>query len=271
MAEADTQDLRMSFIGAAAPLNRDGLGAAAAHIEVDPAVLWSVLVVETSGWGFLPDRRPKILFERHWFSQRTRRRFDASHPAISGPAGGYGAEGVHQYDRLAEAIACDRRAALESASWGLGQIMGFNAEAAGFRDAEDMVAQMRRGENEHLLGMARFIRHDGRMHRALQGRDWRAFASSYNGPGYERNRYHEKLAAAHSSLSGNGLPDLDVRAVQLLLTYHGFDPGRIDGIAGQRTQAAITGFTTRHSLPAMPANHPDLQTALREKLPSAPA
>jgi hypothetical protein len=27
-------------------------------------VLWSVVVVETSGCGFLPDRRPRILFER---------------------------------------------------------------------------------------------------------------------------------------------------------------------------------------------------------------
>jgi hypothetical protein len=28
----------------------------------------------------------------------------------------------------------------------------------------------------------------------------------------------------HASLSSGGLPDLDVRAVQLLLTYHGFNP-----------------------------------------------
>ena len=41
------------------------------------------MAVETSGQGFLPNRRPQILFERHIFSTLTKRRFDASHPNIS--------------------------------------------------------------------------------------------------------------------------------------------------------------------------------------------
>src|SRR6516165_9793625 len=61
----------MRFAGAALPLHRDGLTAAAEHVGVDPAVLWSVVVVETSGCRFLPDRRPSILFERHIFRTRT--------------------------------------------------------------------------------------------------------------------------------------------------------------------------------------------------------
>ena len=86
----------MTFAGAALPLSREGLTVAATHAGVDPAVLWSVVVVETSGCGFLPDRRPFILFERHIFSRRTGRRFDASNPEISGPAGGYGRAGAYQ-------------------------------------------------------------------------------------------------------------------------------------------------------------------------------
>ena len=259
----------MAFVGAALPLNRDGLTVAASHVDVDPVALWSVVVVETSGCGFLPDRRPDILFERHIFSRQTGRRFDASHPEISGPAGGYGRPGAHQYKRLAEAIACDRRAALESASWGLGQVMGFNATSAGFRDAEHMVAQMMHSENEQILGMVRFMRTTG-MHAALQRRDWTAFARRYNGPDFAQNRYDEKLAATHSSLSSGGLPDLDVRAVQLLLTYHGFNPGKVDGVAGARTRAAIAAFAAKHQLPATPENYPDLHAALRDRLPPVP-
>jgi len=259
----------MAFVGAALPLNRDGLTVAASHVDVDPVALWSVVVVETSGCGFLPDRRPDILFERHIFSRQTGRRFDASHPEISGPAGGYGRPGAHQYKRLAEAIACDRRAALESASWGLGQVMGFNATSAGFRDAEHMVAQMMHSENEQILGMVRFMRTTG-MHAALQRRDWTAFARRYNGPDFAQNRYDEKLAATHSSLSSGGLPDLDVRAVQLLLTYHGFNPGKVDGVAGARTRAAIAASATKHHLPATPENYPDLHAALRDRLPPVP-
>jgi len=254
----------MTFVGAAHPLHSDGLTAAATHIGVDPAVLWSVVAVETAGCGFLPDRRPAILFERHIFSTRTGRRFNATHPGISGPAGGYGQPGAHQYERLDAAIACDRRAALESASWGLGQIMGFNAGLAGFRDAEDMVSQMMRGENEQILGMASFMRASG-MHVHLQCRDWTAFARRYNGPAFANNRYDEKLAAAHSNLSVRGVPNLEARAVQLLLTYHGFDPGKIDGIVGGRTRTAITAFRTKHRLPATD-DHKDLRAALLEML-----
>ncbi|MBV8738202.1 MAG: DUF3380 domain-containing protein [Alphaproteobacteria bacterium] len=259
--------IRICFAGAGHPLHSDGLVAAADHVGVDAPVLWSVVLVETSGFGFLPDRRPAILFERHIFSNRTGRRFDSTHPGISGPAGGYGQPGAHQYERLEEAVSCDRLAALESASWGLGQIMGFNAGLAGFRDAEDMVSKMMRGENEQILGMASFMRASG-MHVPLQRRDWAGFARRYNGSGYAQNRYDEKLAAAHASLSARGLPDLETRAVQLLLTYHGFNPGKIDGIVGERTRAAITACTTKHRLPAT-GDHKDLRSALLEMLPAA--
>jgi peptidoglycan hydrolase-like protein with peptidoglycan-binding domain len=257
----------MRFVGTALHLQHEGLTAAAEHIAVDPTTLWSVVVVETSGCGFLPDRRPTILFERHTFRKLTGRRFDAAHPGISGPAGGYGPGGAHQYERLEEAAACDRQAALESASWGLGQIMGFNAGLAGFHDAEEMVERMMRGENEQLLAMATFIG-ASRMHTALQRRDWVEFARSYNGPSYEKNRYHEKLAAAHANLSARGLPDLEARAVQLLLTYHGFNPGKIDGIVGERTRVAISAFTTKQNLSGL-ADHKDLRSVLLEMLPPA--
>jgi len=101
----------MTFVGVAHPLHADGLTAAASHAGVDPAILWSVVTVETSGCGFLPDRRPCILFERHIFRTRTGQRFDTAHPGISGSPGGYGPAGAHQYERLEEAIACDRATA----------------------------------------------------------------------------------------------------------------------------------------------------------------
>jgi hypothetical protein len=57
----------MMFVGAALPLNHEGLNIAARHPGVDPVMLSTVVVVETSGCGFLPDRRPTILFEQHIF------------------------------------------------------------------------------------------------------------------------------------------------------------------------------------------------------------
>lgn len=257
----------MNFAGAARPLDPDGLDAAAAAVGVDSVLLWTVVAVETSGCGFLPDRRPAILFERHVFSRLTGKRFDQIAPAISGPAGGYGASGANQFARLETAIGYDRRAALESASWGIGQVMGYNAGAAGFTDVEDLVAQMMRGESEQLLGMAQFMRANG-MHTALRQGDWAGFARRYNGPSYAKNHYDEKLASAHATFVASGVPDLRVRGVQLLLLYLGYDPGPIDGAAGNRTRRAIAAFTAATQLPAMLPTDKALYAALLDRLPA---
>src|SRR2546423_444942 len=123
------------FIGLGTPLTQRGINIAAASLGVGAAELWAVISVETSGCGFLPDKRPKILFERHLFHRLTDGEFDGTNPDISDPtAGEFGAAGAHQHDRLAEAIGLDRAAALQSASWGFGQILGENFAAAGFAD-----------------------------------------------------------------------------------------------------------------------------------------
>src|SRR5216683_2352965 len=118
-----------NFVGKSLPLSSSGLANVTEDLKVKAAEIWSVLHVETAGYGFLADRRPKILFELHVFSDQTNQPFD---PAGIGPD--YGADGAHQYERLAKAITFDEQAALRSASWGLGQIMGFNAKDAGFPD-----------------------------------------------------------------------------------------------------------------------------------------
>src|SRR5882724_3864551 len=86
------------------PLTNTGFDRALTLLGARREALWAVLSVETAGCGYLPDRRPKILFERHHFSRLTQHRFDDSYPDVSSPtAGGYGASGAHQYDRLAVA------------------------------------------------------------------------------------------------------------------------------------------------------------------------
>jgi hypothetical protein len=127
------------------------LATVADSLSVKAPEIWTVLAVETAGCGFLPDRRPQILFERHIFHGLTGGRFDDGD--ISDPvAGGYGPGGAHQFERLQRALAKDRIAALKSASWGLGQIMGGNFAASGFPDVETMVAQMCDSEDSSCCG-----------------------------------------------------------------------------------------------------------------------
>ncbi len=236
------------FVGRALPLGREGLSEVVGELGVTAAEVWAVLTVETRGCGFLPDRRPLILFERHIFSRETQQKFDADHPDISNPGwGGYGAGGAAQYRRLERAIALDRRAALRSASWGIGQLMGFNAELAGYADVEAMVVAMTQSEDQQLLGMTREITHN-QLERALRAHDWPAFARGYNGPKYAENRYDIRLAAAYQKFKMGPLPDLDVRAAQVYLTYLGYNPGPVDGLMGRFTRSALHDFQSKLGL-----------------------
>lgn len=238
------------FTASGAPLTQSGFDAALQILGVAPETLWAALAVETSGCGYLGDRRPKILFERHYFSRLTDRKYDDAWPDISNRvAGGYGPAGPHQYDRLAQAMELDRAAALQSASWGLGQIMGANYPAAGFAGVEDMVAAFVGSEDAQLEGVARFIA-SSPMKAALQRNDWEAYARVYNGPNFAANAYDAKLGAAFARFTMSGCPDLTVRAVQVYLNYLGFPTGGIDGIVGPATTAAIAAFQAKHGVAA---------------------
>ena len=89
------------FIGSGTPLTDKGFRDILQSADLKAPEIWCVLSVETSGCGYLRDRRPKILFERHVFSRLTERRFDEDDRDISQrTAGGYGPSGSHQFDVL---------------------------------------------------------------------------------------------------------------------------------------------------------------------------
>ena len=238
----------LDFTGRSLALSRQGLGLASQRLAVKAPEIWALLTVETTGCGFLADRRPQILFERHIFHRLTGGRFDDG--SISDPtSGGYGPAGAHQYDRLAKAVAHDRAAALQSASWGLGQVMGGNFAAAGFTDTETMVSAMGDSEDAQLAAVVSFIRSSS-LDISLQAHDWTSFASGYNGPAFAKNKYDARLRGEFQKFSFGPLPDLDVRAAQLYLTYAGLHPGPVDGVLGSLTRAALVQFQTQHGLPA---------------------
>jgi hypothetical protein len=95
-----------------------------------------------TGFSVIANRQPQILYKRQKFPGLTEGRFSTSHPNISNKnAGGY-AQGISEYVRLEKAISLDREAALKSASWGIGQVMGFNHAIVGYDSVESMVADI---------------------------------------------------------------------------------------------------------------------------------
>lgn len=183
---------------------------AARTLDVEVAAIRAVLAVETNGEGFLLDGRPKILFERHWFRRLTNNRFNASHPDLSSiTPGGYSRGPTaedrmrREWDRLTGAISLDESAAIQSASWGLPQILGVNYRAAGCRTVQAFRERMSESEGAQLDLMVNFLISKG-LQRFLVARDWAGFARRYNGPAFAKNRYDEKLATSYRYFISKG-------------------------------------------------------------------
>lgn len=261
------------FEGTGQPLGQADFTSCLGELGTDEASLWSVLKVETRGFGFFNDRRPKILFERHVFSGRTGGKYDAAYPDISNPVQGGYSGGPAEYGRLKRAMALNRTAALESASWGLGQVMGFNATGIGYANCDAMVAAFAAGEAAQLEGCVRFIKSNDSRYENFKNKNWARFAYFYNGKKYFKNKYDVNLRDAHTEYTRNGCPSVELRRTQALLTYLGFDPRGIDGVIGQGTRNALASFRAAYKLDspmlppdnAAPADYNDCLQATFEK------
>lgn len=235
----------MRFIGPAEPLTRAGFRAVMGALDVAAPELLAVLAVESRGCGFLPDRRPKILFERHCFHKLTKGRFSATHPDISQPTPGGYLGGAGEYERLERALALDHDAALQSASWGAGQVMGFCHAELGYASVDALVTAMMSGEDGQLDAVGRYLQHKG-LAAALREHQWATVARCYNGPAYAKNKYDQRLAGAHQQYVAGVLPDVEVRRAQLYLTYLGLSPGGVDGVHGKFSRSAVARWRETH-------------------------
>jgi len=234
------------FIGRAEKLNESDFETAAEAVGCHIAAVKAVVEVEAAGSGFFKDGRPKILFESRWFHKLTKGQYDSTHPELSTPRwvrNYYG--GPREYERLIAAMTLNRDAALQSASWGMFQIMGINYKVAGFSNVEDFVRSMVDSEGSHLNAFVNFVK-GNRLDDELRDLRWGDFARGYNGPGYKQNRYDEKLAAAFAKHASGVVPPTTLD-IQLALVKHGAQIDA-DGITGPATRCAIREFQEAHGL-----------------------
>lgn len=181
-------------------ITTDDLCRAAKRVGCSTAEIQTFLEVETKGKGFDDQDRPLILFERHIFHKLTNGTFDVSHPNISNKTpGGYGSS-ASQYDRFSAAFTLSPQAAMMSASWGLGQVLGRNFEEAGYKSVGGFVDAMKVSEGKQLDAAIEFIIHN-HLDDELRNHNWAAFARGYNGPEYRKNDYDTNLATAFAKFS----------------------------------------------------------------------
>lgn len=194
-------------------LTMDSIEGAADMLKVTPAHVRTVTDVEARGAGFLPDGRCAILFERHHFLVALRKKLNdtqinallrTNSDIVNSKPGGYlGNE--NEYPRFNRAFAIDQGSAIYATSWGMFQIMGFNASFAGFDNVFDFCTAMRESETRQLNAFVRFNRsyRGGILQKALIAGDWATYAEVYNGPAYKKNNYDTKLADSFDKYSKN--------------------------------------------------------------------
>ena len=177
----------------------------AKHNNIPYAALRAVIEVECKGSGFNADNTPVILFERHIFRRQliangkksladrlVKERPDLCYTSM----GAYG-KYSQQHKRMSEAAQYDRTSALESASWGIGQVMGFHWKSLGYPSLQSFINAMYKDEASQLEAMIRYIKVN-KLDTHLRNLNWAAFAKGYNGASYKVNKYDEKLAAAYN-------------------------------------------------------------------------
>jgi hypothetical protein len=189
--------LRSRFTNINAPaVNNADILSFASRLGCTTKQIRAVAAVESGGAAYDKNGRPKILFERHLFHRQTGGKWSPS--SFSDPkSGGYSED---SWAKLGTACAKDPDAAFGSCSWGKFQVLGLHWSKLGYAGPYELAFSTVADEGEHYELLARYIEAFGLVEelRALSRDpdDCRAFASGYNGSGYEKYAYHTKLAAA---------------------------------------------------------------------------
>ena len=271
---------RNNLRGAAKPATEVKIPMLAHRLNVDEDTVRAVLEVEAAGRPFDSEGRPTMLFEPHLFYRllNGEQRQRAVEAGLAYPRWGERPYPPESYSRMRAACEINETAALKSASWGATQILGQNHEMIGYPSVQAMVNSFMDNADAHVEGMVRFILGAG-LDSDMRARNWRGFARGYNGPGFERNQYHTKLAQAYVKWAR--IPDIEwspdaedptdvgaadreeIARLQRRLTELFYpEVGRADGSWGPRTRAAVLAFRADHGLPIVAAVDDALWAAL---------
>lgn len=183
----------------------------ASELNIEPATLKAVVQVESAGRlsvNIAGRAEPLIRFEGHYFYKLLplAKRNMAIAQGLASARAGTVKNPLTQKSRwqmLRRAMKINRAAALESVSWGLGQVMGSHWRWLGYASIDALVVEAREGAAGQIRLMARYIS-KANLEEKLRAHDWAGFARAYNGPAYRKYKYHTKLARAYDSFSGAG-------------------------------------------------------------------
>lgn len=182
----------------------DAIVAIAKREEIPPAALLAVVQVESGGRVYTRvngKQLPLIRWEGHYFYRQLppeKRRIAVDAGLASSRAGAIKnpRKQAHRYALLRKAKRIDHDAALESCSWGAGQVMGAHWKSLGYKSPEHMVGVATAGISGQVDIMMKFILKNNLV-QFIRTLNWAAFARRYNGPNYAKYEYDIRLEKAY--------------------------------------------------------------------------
>ena len=187
------------------------------NIDIEPELLKSFIKVETNGNNLL-NGRCIIRWETHIFKRRTGYTIN-----VHGKRGYITDECQNnEWEAFTRArdLLCQGRYskdAYESASWGIGQIMGFHYKRLGFESPAEMSEWIAKSEENGIRSIGMFIKSHAKLLQACKDLDFTKIAYYYNGKYYYRNKYdvkmkneYDRLKAENVDVSTEGEPEISL-------------------------------------------------------------
>lgn len=233
--------------------------------KLEPEALIAVTTVESGGKAYtMVDGRklPVILFEYHVFYRclPVHLRQEAMNRNLARKRWGdlpYKKSQSARYAQLERAKEIHEMAAYAACSWGVGQVLGENAEWLGYKNSRALAEEAMASVAGQVRVMVRFIEKAG-LRDELERHDWRGFARRYNGPG-QVEKYSGLMARAYARAGGTHEPEADdlvlrigakgdtVAELQRALRTVGYHL-IIDGDFGPATRRMVMQFQADHGL-----------------------
>lgn len=224
----DLPDLRKYFdLYTGEKITEQDYSRAADVLNCEVAVIKAFAKVESGGNGFDDKLRPKILYERHKFSQHTDRVYDTLNAELSsrtpytnkrkdshGDAiatidrynGGQRGDDV-SWQRFMKAWqlggSVTEDAAVMACSWGMFQVLGENCSALGIETKKQFMEIACTSERDQFMSLfVPFIqtkrsKAHGTLKDALTAKNWDVMALLYNGKNYKKFKYDKQLKDAY--------------------------------------------------------------------------
>lgn len=152
----------------------------ACNNKLEPAALAAFIEVESGGKGFDSNGKIILQFEPSWMRKL----------APYTPSGAWSVNKVDvqskEWIAFNDAFSKNPNKAMEATSIGLGQIMGFHYKRLGYSTVGAMWDDAKKGLEQQINQIAKFIMTDAKLLHALKVGDWHIVASIYNGASYAK-------------------------------------------------------------------------------------